>query len=515
MKKLLCVLLSVVMLCGCISIGVSAAQDATSGLKAASHEDALGQGRVSLGSAVGTSYHASGRSASSQFDAAVAELVNGIMNYQSEVYIGQYDIPVDRGMELLEALLYDYPQLFYMDNGIDYTYYEDTNTFADIYLFYIVPEKDLPAAQKKFDNAVNEIYNQAKEFGSDRKKMLAVHEALALKCEYDEAALEPNVPYGFPFNAYGCLVEEKAVCQGYALAYKYILNKLGVDCVPVVSEEMNHMWNMVRLGSKWYHVDVTWDDPTPDAIGQVYHSYFLKSDAAMSSKEGGHTGWTSPYKATDSTYDNSFWSEVESAILTLEGTYYYVTPDNKLIARNMQSGETKEMPFVIGEWVVWEESGYVWDGNFSRIAVGNGKIYFNTSTKIYEVAPSSGEAKVVFELPSIEGASIYGVKFIGGKLGYTLKSSPLVNDRIYFTDIKLATDPTKVQPFAKGDPTGDGNIKIDDVLLIQKSLVRLLNLNEEQTNAADVNNDGAISVRDAVMIQKLIAGQIGSFAAAA
>lgn len=514
MKKLLCVLLSVFMLCGCISIAASAAQDAAPGLKAVSHEEALGQGGISLGTSVSASYRASVRSASGNFDAAVADLVNGIMDYRSEVSIEQYDIPIDQVLELLTSLLYDHPQLFYLSNEILYDYYTDTNTIANVYLYYIAQQKDLPAMQKKFDNAVDEIYNQAKGFGSDQKKMLAVHEALVLKCEYDEAAIEPDTPYGFPFNAYGCLVDEKAVCQGYALAYKLVLNKLGIDCVPVVSDEMNHMWNMVRLGSKWYHVDATWDDPTPDTIGYVDHTYFLKSDKAMSAGDNPHTGWTAPYKAGDSTYDNRYWSGVHSAILPLEGTYYYVTSDNKLLGRNMQSGETKEMQFVPDEWDVWGESGYVWNDNFATVAAGNGKIYFNTSKEIYAVTPNNGEPQLVYTPGSLQGR-IYGIKFIDGKLAYTVKKAPYDKDQIYFSTIELKNDPTKVQPFAKGDPTGDGNIKIDDVLLIQKSLVRLLDLDQTQTDAADVNGDGEISVRDAVMIQKLIAGQIASFTAAA
>lgn len=514
MKKLLCVLLSVLMLSGCISIAASAAQDAASGLRAASHEEALGHGIVSLGTSVNASYHASNRSTEQNFDAALAALVKGAEDYESEVSIAQYHITADRVDDLLTGLLYDNPQLFYLDSMIEYGYDENTNMLLNIWLYYIMPYKEVPAARIQFDNAVDEIYNQAKSFGSDQKKMLAVHEALVLQCEYDEAALDPDTPYGFTFNAYGCLVEKKAVCQGYALAYKYVLNKLGIDCIPVVSREMNHMWNMVRLGSKWYHVDATWDDPVPDTIGYVAHDYFLKSDKAMKAGDYPHTGWTAPYQASDSTYDNSFWSGVCSAILPLEGTYYYVTPDNKLIGRNIQSGDTREMPFVPDEWDVWGEDGYVWDGTFATIAVGNGKIYFNTSRGIYSVAPNDSEPELVYTPSSLQGA-IYGIKFIDGKLAYQVQKTPDGTGKIYFTDIMLKNDPTKVQPYAKGDPTGDGNIKIDDVLLIQKSLVRMLTLDEKQKNAADVNNDGDISVRDVVMIQKLIAGQIGSFDAAA
>lgn len=54
---------------------------------------------------------------------------------------------------------------------------------------------------------------------------------------------------------------------------------------------MSHMWNLVKIGSDWYHTDVTWDDPLnsrnqADQYGIVYHDNFLISTAAL--KKTGH-----------------------------------------------------------------------------------------------------------------------------------------------------------------------------------------------------------------------------------
>ena len=45
---------------------------------------------------------------------------------------------------------------------------------------------------------------------------------------------------------------------------------------------------MEKLGGKWYHIDVTWDDPTPDQKGYIGYKYFLLSDQEMAKD---HT-WT-------------------------------------------------------------------------------------------------------------------------------------------------------------------------------------------------------------------------------
>ena len=40
----------------------------------------------------------------------------------------------------------------------------------------------------------------------------------------------------------------------------------------VISE--NHIWNAVYLNNKWYHLDLTWDDPISD-INVNRDTYFL------------------------------------------------------------------------------------------------------------------------------------------------------------------------------------------------------------------------------------------------
>ena len=52
------------------------------------------------------------------------------------------------------------------------------------------------------------------------------------------------------------------VCDGYASLYKYVLNRLGIECLAIPGEVMGggHEWNLVKLGGKWYEADICWDD---------------------------------------------------------------------------------------------------------------------------------------------------------------------------------------------------------------------------------------------------------------
>ena len=77
-------------------------------------------------------------------------------------------------------------------------------------------------------------------------------------------------------TAYGALVEDsrglrrKAVCDGYAYAFQYLLSKAGIQSAVIVGkadfggedplDEVYHAWNIVKLDGQWYETDCCWDD---------------------------------------------------------------------------------------------------------------------------------------------------------------------------------------------------------------------------------------------------------------
>ena len=122
-------------------------------------------------------------------------------------------------------------------------------------------------------------------------QVLAVHDWIVRNCSYDESDQTAS------HTAWGVVANQTAVCEGYSQAFKLAMDDLGIPCVIVRSEDMTHQWNMVCIDGTWYHVDVTWDDPTPDRgwDGDVSHEHFLRSDASMQAL--GYYGWQSDYTA--------------------------------------------------------------------------------------------------------------------------------------------------------------------------------------------------------------------------
>ena len=81
--------------------------------------------------------------------------------------------------------------------------------------------------------------------------------------------------------------------------------------------------------------------------------------------------------------------------------------------------------------------------------------------------------------------------------------------KIYAYYVEYTFDATK--DYMLGDVNGDGKISVLDATLVQKYLAGLVTLSDTQKAAADVNGDGSVSVLDATQIQKYIAGLITEF----
>ena len=127
--------------------------------------------------------------------------------------------------------------------------------------------------------------------------------------------LVKNIVYGYPddnmsqegdaFTTYGALVRGKCVCNGYAEAMKLLCDLSGIECKMITGTAggENHAWNLVKLGGRWYHTDVTWDDPSPDVKGRVLYTYFNVEETALDKSHSWDDEW---YPSADGKEYNYF-----------------------------------------------------------------------------------------------------------------------------------------------------------------------------------------------------------------
>lgn len=160
--------------------------------------------------------------------------------------------------------------------------------------------------------------------------VLEVHDYIALHTDYDPS----KKPKRRSFTAYGALISGKAVCSGYSTACELLLSSVGIKSKIVTSNVMDHAWNIVKLGNKWYHLDITWDDPYINKKNYVSYQFFLKTDKEFkSNQKTPHYGWKTNIKCTSTKYqnipltDNTTLSHLEDGwyvpAKTKKGIYYY------------------------------------------------------------------------------------------------------------------------------------------------------------------------------------------------
>ncbi|OKP96635.1 transglutaminase domain-containing protein [Paenibacillus sp. P46E] len=115
---------------------------------------------------------------------------------------------------------------------------------------------------------------------NNHQKVKVIHDWVVLHLQYDATYRK--------YTAYEGLETGSAVCQGYSLlTYKLLLgagipNKIVEGTArPAGRPAQSHAWNLVQLDGRWYHLDTTWDDPTPSPEGGVSTLYYMRTDAQM------------------------------------------------------------------------------------------------------------------------------------------------------------------------------------------------------------------------------------------
>ncbi len=148
-----------------------------------------------------------------------------------------------------------------------------------------------PAQEAELDAKIVEILDMLDVYDkSDIDKLLATYEYLVRSVTYN---LEAERCY----TAYGALIDHECVCQGYALALMRLLLALDVDIDVVVgkSDDVNHMWNLIRLDGVEYLLDSTWDSGNRIPC----YFWFLKGSENFPDHDP-----TDPYSANMSTSDH-------------------------------------------------------------------------------------------------------------------------------------------------------------------------------------------------------------------
>ena len=149
----------------------------------------------------------------------------------------------------------DHPELFFVDG-----YRTKLTTSGGIPIRleftgrFTCTAEERKEKQDEIDEYVSACLSEAPKT-DDYAKVKYIFDYLIDKTDYDlEAPDNQNISSVF--------ITRKSVCQGYSMATKYLLDKLGVFCTVVYGEAegVSHAWNLVRMNGTYCYVDTTWGD---------------------------------------------------------------------------------------------------------------------------------------------------------------------------------------------------------------------------------------------------------------
>lgn len=241
-------------------------------------------------------------SLSAQEKDAYAQICSAAQNFKKTV-TRVYTDNTQRGVEkfiselqtkVVREIAYEHPEMFWYDPyNFQYTIMSNGKEFyLDVTLSYLFDKDTAMGMKSRFNEKVDAIVTEAKKKTDTYEQVLFVHDTILENCDYDNVAYENEDFSSSSINAYGCLVDGKAICSGYAMAFNTVMKRLGYE----IGVEFNtynglsifgegHVWNYCKLDGEYYYFDLTWDDTDPGSElydRQPYsHSYFAITTAEM------------------------------------------------------------------------------------------------------------------------------------------------------------------------------------------------------------------------------------------
>lgn len=199
-----------------------------------------------------------------------------IINYKDEVVVSTKD--ADVLYKVYSNIFADYGNLFWVDGYMVNKYVVNN----EIVSLKFIPSYTMSLSEKtsmatSIDGISNIWLAGLEPNADDYHKALYVYEYLINNVEYNTEAEENQ-------NLVSVFINKSTVCQGYACAAWYMLDKLGIKSTIItgVANGQSHAWNLVNLDNAYYYMDVTWGnsrytDGDSNASKRVNYAYFAAS----------------------------------------------------------------------------------------------------------------------------------------------------------------------------------------------------------------------------------------------
>ena len=184
----------------------------------------------------------------------------------------------DAALRVINVFSYSNPQYYFLDHGY-VTDYQGSYGLT-VYKKFASGSARMKIT-KKMNKKINTWVKKVKKAKKSSGNYAAVAKAQELICK--------KVKYGqstYDQSAYSVFFANRTVCAGYSAAFAIIMGACGYDtmCLTSSISGYEHEWNKIKIGKKWYNMDVTWDDLDEQDINgdgvadSFFYAYTLRSD---------------------------------------------------------------------------------------------------------------------------------------------------------------------------------------------------------------------------------------------
>ena len=212
---------------------------------------------------------------------AYVALANGIDNMDKEVHIAG-DIDADSMKRIFSFLLYDRPDIFWSENGYDFT-----SKIGKVRM--VVPRYSETLEERDrlipiIDGEARQIVDEASQISGDYGKVRHYYTRLAELCTYKKSkdCSDQTIE--------GAFARHEMVCAGFASAMQYLCYLSDIPCIYIAGTAIErtqdgsakkpgrHAWNAIDIDGISTYCDATAGNRDNDQLGYWYPYLSLTSD---------------------------------------------------------------------------------------------------------------------------------------------------------------------------------------------------------------------------------------------
>jgi len=182
--------------------------------------------------------------------------------------------------KILQYVDLDNPGLFYVD--FSRVLIQSQSTKISLEFRFNYNGRLIDTIEKQLESIIAQILSTRGFTSMDAyNRGLVLHDYLVKNISYSSAAGVSEST-----SIVGALISRRAVCEGYARAFKLLCDRAGLPSIvvsgmattPMTKRNELHAWNIAEIDGINSHVDVTWDSTTRGESDTCYDHFNLTDD---------------------------------------------------------------------------------------------------------------------------------------------------------------------------------------------------------------------------------------------